>query len=74
MAKISEMRAMSTEELQANFLNKKNELMNLRFQRVTGQLTDTSRIRVTRREVARYLTLLRERELAEAEEKESGNE
>ena len=39
--------------------------MNLRFQVVTGQLTDTSRLKVNRRLIARYETLLRERELAE---------
>ncbi len=37
--------------------------MNLRFQTVTGQLTDTSRLKVTRRQIARMETVLREREL-----------
>jgi ribosomal protein L29 len=35
-------------------------------------LTDTSRIKQTRRLIARYLTILRERELAEAKEKDAG--
>jgi large subunit ribosomal protein L29 len=42
--------------------------MNLRFQAVTGQLTDTSRIPINRKLIARYETLLRERELAPAKE------
>ena len=37
--------------------------MNLRFQMVTGQLTDTSRLKQTRRLIAKYVTILREREL-----------
>jgi len=37
--------------------------MNLRFQTVTGQLTDTSRLKKTRRIIARMETVLREREL-----------
>ena len=41
--------------------------MNLRFQIITGQLTDTSRLKKTRRLIALYVTILHERELAEAE-------
>jgi large subunit ribosomal protein L29 len=36
--------------------------MNFRFQLVTGQLTDTSRLKTTRRQIALYETILRERE------------
>jgi large subunit ribosomal protein L29 len=42
--------------------------MNLRFQMVTGQLTDHSRLLQTRRLIARYETILREHELAEKPE------
>jgi large subunit ribosomal protein L29 len=63
--KTSEMRTMAVEELQAKLLDTRQELMNLRFQVVTGQLTDTSRLKATRRVVAQYETILRERELAE---------
>jgi large subunit ribosomal protein L29 len=63
--KTSEMRLLSIEELQAKLADARHELMNLRFQVVTGQLTDTSRLKASRRVVARYETLLRERELAE---------
>ncbi len=63
--KTSEIRLLSTEELRSKLADARQELMNLRFQVVTGQLTDTSRLKVNRRLVARYETLLRERELAE---------
>ena len=63
--KTSEMRLLSMEELRSKLTDARQELMNLRFQVVTGQLTDTSRLKINRRLVARYETLLRERELAE---------
>ncbi len=63
--KTSEIRLLSTEELQSKLADARQELMNLRFQVVTGQLTDTSRLKISRRLVARFETLLRERELAE---------
>lgn len=66
--KISELRLLSTEELRSKLQDARQEVMNLRFQAVTGQLTDTSRIPITRRMIARYETLLRERELAPAKE------
>ncbi|NMB53884.1 MAG: 50S ribosomal protein L29 [Leptolinea sp.] len=66
--KISELRLLSTEELRNKLQDARQEVMNLRFQAVTGQLTDTSRIPITRRMIARYETLLRERELAPAKE------
>ncbi|HEY9086747.1 MAG TPA: 50S ribosomal protein L29 [Anaerolineaceae bacterium] len=61
--KLSEMRLLSTAELQTKLADARQELMNLRFQVVTGQLTDTSRLSQARRLIARYETLLREREL-----------
>jgi len=42
--------------------------MNLRFQIVTGQLTDTSRLKIIRRQIAVYETILRERELGNVSE------
>ena len=59
-----EIREMSTENIQEELDATREELMRLRFQYTTGELTDTSRIRVVRRKVARLLTVLRERELA----------
>jgi large subunit ribosomal protein L29 len=66
--KISEIRLLSTEELHTKLQDARQEVMNLRFQVVTGQLTDSSRLPITRRMIARYETLLRERELAPAKE------
>lgn len=63
--KTSEVRLLSMDELRSKLTDARHELMNLRFQVVTGQLTDTSRIKQSRRLVARFETLLRERELAE---------
>jgi len=61
----SEARLLSIEEMRTKVADARQELMNLRFQVVTGQLTDTSRLKQSRRLIARYETLLRERELAE---------
>jgi large subunit ribosomal protein L29 len=63
-----ELRLLSSEELRTKLQDARQEVMNLRFQAVTGQLTDTSRIPINRRLIARYETLLRERELAPAQE------
>lgn len=63
--KTSDIRLMSTDELRSKLSDVRQELMNLRFQVSTGQLTDTNRLKISRRLVARYETLLRERELAE---------
>lgn len=61
--KTAEVRLLSTEELKTRLADARNELMNFRFQVVTGQLTDTSRLKTVRRQIAVYETLLREREL-----------
>ena len=45
----------------------KQELFNLRFQHATGQLDNHSRLQHTRRQIARINTVLRQREIAEAE-------
>jgi large subunit ribosomal protein L29 len=69
--KIAEIRLLATEELKSKISDTRNELMNLRFQTVTGQLTDTSRLKVTRRLIARYETILNEREVAASKEGEA---
>jgi large subunit ribosomal protein L29 len=61
--KTSEIRALATEELKTKLADARNELMNLRFQVVTGQLTDTSRLKIVRRQIALFATILREREI-----------
>ena len=58
--KTAEIRLLSVEELKNKIADAREELMNLRFQVVTGQLTDTSRLQQTRRLIARYETILRE--------------
>lgn len=63
--KTSEMRLLSVAELQTKLADARQELMNLRFQLITGQLTDTSRLKQSRRIIAQYETILRELELAE---------
>lgn len=60
--KTNEIRLLSTEEIKTKLADTRNELMNFRFQLVTGQLTDTSRLKTTRRQIALYETILRERE------------
>ena len=63
--KPSEIRNMSAAEINAKVSELRNEAMNLRFQEVGGQLTDYSRVREVRRDIARLLTILREMELKE---------
>jgi len=59
--KSAEIRALSTEAIQARLNDAKEELMNLRFQQATGELTDYTRVRYTRRTIARLSTILTER-------------
>ncbi len=63
--KAKEIRIMSVEEITAKLADTRHELMNLRFQVVTGQLTDTSRLKETRRNIARLETILSEKLRAE---------
>ena len=59
--KPQEIRKLSVEEIQAKLDDSREELMKLRFQQVTGQLTDTSRLRVIRRDIARMESVLNEK-------------
>ena len=52
----------------------RQELFNLRFSHVTGQLDDSSRLQATRRDVARLMTELRTREIRAAEALEEENQ
>ena len=65
--KNADLKLLSTGEIETKLADSRQELMNLRFQIITGQLTDTSRLKKTRRLIARYETILHERELAEKE-------
>jgi len=58
--KTDEIRKLSIDEIQAKLSDSREELMKLRFQQVSGQLTDTSRLRILRRGIARMETILRE--------------
>jgi large subunit ribosomal protein L29 len=58
--KANELREKSVEELNKELENSRQELFNLRFQRVVGQVENKTKIRNTRREIARILTILNE--------------
>lgn len=60
----AELRELPEEELRERLAEQKDELFNLRFQAVTGQLDDTNHVKKVKREIARILTVLREREIA----------
>ena len=55
--KAEDIRAMSPDQMEDAILNLKKERFNLRFQRATGQLENTSRLRETRRDIARIKTI-----------------
>jgi len=61
--KPNEIRHLSPEEIRKKVEEKKRELMDLRFQASIGKLSQNHRIRETKREIARLLTILREKEL-----------
>ncbi len=63
----AELREMVDEELVNRLTEAKQELFNLRFQHVTGQLDNYARLPQVKREVARINTILREREIEAAE-------
>jgi large subunit ribosomal protein L29 len=68
MAKASELRSLSDADLVRRLGEAKEELFNLRFQNVTGQLDGHARIGDVRKDIARLNTILRQREIELAEE------
>jgi|GraSoiStandDraft_46_1057282.scaffolds.fasta_scaffold793166_2 large subunit ribosomal protein L29 len=64
---LSELREMDDDELVTRLVEARQELFNFRFQHVTGQLDNYSRLGEVRKEIARINTLLRQREIAAAE-------
>ncbi len=70
ITKATELRELSNDELYERLDDAKEELFNLRFRQKVGQLEDTSRPTVVKREVARIYTILRERELEVVEDAE----
>lgn len=63
---VSELRSKTDAELANQLDDFHQELFNLRFQKATGKLTNTTRVREVKRQIARIKTLQRERELAGA--------
>ena len=70
-SRITELRDMSDDELVTRLGEARQELFNLRFQHVTGQLDNYSRLGQLRKDIARVETLLRENEIAAAEAAEA---
>jgi large subunit ribosomal protein L29 len=64
--KAADARAMSVDQIDDEILKLKKEQFNLRFQRATGQLENTSRVRQARRDVARLKTVARQKRAGEA--------
>ena len=62
--RLSDMKSMSTDQLQDELLKLKKEQFNLRFQRATGQLENTARVTEVRKDIARIRTLQRSKAVA----------
>ncbi len=63
MVKAAELRDLTINELKLKLRDLKQELLNLRFQNSIGQLNNPRRIREVKKDVARVLTIIREKEL-----------
>ena len=66
MIKASELRDLTDDELDHRLAESRQELFNLRFQSVTGALENSARLKLAKREIARILTVVTEREAAKA--------
>lgn len=64
--KIYQIREMSTEEIKKRILEEQKNLVDLRFQHELKNLTNTAKLRLTKKDIARMKTILREREMQEA--------
>ena len=67
--KIEDIRAMSPDQMEDSILNLKKERFNLRFQRATGQLENTSRLREARRDIARIKTVAAQKRAGDSKKK-----
>ena len=63
MSKAQDLRELTDDVLELHLAEAKDELFKLRFGHATGQLEDTNRLTIVRREIARMHTLRREREI-----------
>jgi large subunit ribosomal protein L29 len=70
--KASDARVMTIDQLNDEVLKLKKEQFNLRFQRATGQLENTSRVRVVRRDIARMKTVARQKRAGEPDQAPAG--
>ena len=61
---LKKIKEMTEVELNAELKKKKNELFNLRFQHVTGQLDNPIKMKDVKREIARVKTIIREKEIS----------
>jgi large subunit ribosomal protein L29 len=66
-ARVSDLRAMTEDQLDDEAVKLKKEQFNLRFQRASGQLQDTARVRVVRRDLARVKTIAAQKRVAKKE-------
>jgi large subunit ribosomal protein L29 len=66
LTRASELRDLSDEDLEHRLAERRQELFNLRFQSVTGALENSARLQLTKREIARILTVVHEREAQKA--------
>ncbi|MCL2883057.1 MAG: 50S ribosomal protein L29 [Coriobacteriia bacterium] len=69
--KANEIRGLSHDDLQVKLKDSRTELFNLRFQMATSQLDNTARIKLVKKDIARVLTEIRERESNAAEDSAS---
>jgi large subunit ribosomal protein L29 len=73
--KIHEIREMKTEELKKRIEEEEKNIVDLRFAHELKQLTNTAKLRLAKRDIAKLKTVLREREMTEAgSEKKEGVE
>jgi large subunit ribosomal protein L29 len=72
MPTATELRELDDDELDTRLVEYRREMLNLRFQLATGQLDNYSRLNEAKRNVARVLTVLRDREIALAEGRDAG--
>ncbi|HXY45949.1 MAG TPA: 50S ribosomal protein L29 [Acidimicrobiales bacterium] len=62
MSTAAELRELDDDELENRLINARKELFNLRFQAATGRLDNSARTGAVRRDIARLLTVMRDRE------------
>jgi large subunit ribosomal protein L29 len=63
-SRLSDIRVMTEDQLNDEALKLKKERFNLRFQKASGQLQDTARVRVVRRDMARVMTVAAQKRAA----------